>query len=346
MGATGIVASLEGLALVIVLFALADGDAEFNVASAGQDFQRNDGPALLLGVYQGFDFAAFGEEAARAGSVGFDDRNAAGSGDCGIDEVQLVVFDRHVGSAELAVAHPERFGLGAGQFQTHHQRIAELIIMSSAAVGDAFGLAGFLLGHKSKYATTCAKKLLLGGEFLPGDVPERGVVEDLGAVVPVFSAPEVDIAHAGGAAILETVFQPLGIERFVLLGQAGLGDGLLVGRPGFGLELVDHHVAVVDDFLQAGQEAVEPGRIRVFEIAMGDAGVPDTLINGYAELVRLRLAERQAEGVVAAADDDRVPRVQLFDEIIFADQTVAALSVRAAVAKAEQEIFVFQLVAD
>ena len=57
----------------------------------------------------------------------------------------------------------------------------------------------------------------------------------------------------------------------------------------------------------------------------------------------VRLADRQPQGVVAAADDDRMPTVQALDEVIFVDQPFAA-EVRA-FAEDGQEEFVLQLVA-
>ena len=92
--------------------------------------------------------------------------------------------------------------------------------------------------------------LLARVEFLLGDVPEGGVMQELGAVVPVFGAPEVDLSHTGGFSILEPILEAFGIERLVLLVKAGLLDGLAVRRPGLGLQLVYDHVLAGDDLLQ------------------------------------------------------------------------------------------------
>ena len=70
-----------------------------------------------------------------------------------------------------------------------------------------------------------------------GDIPEAWVVQDGQAVVPVFGAPEVDLAHTGGFTVGYTFFETASVKRLVLLGQAGLGYSLTVWRPGFGLEL-------------------------------------------------------------------------------------------------------------
>ncbi len=52
---------------------------------------------------------------------------------------------------------------------------------------------------------------------------------------------------------------------------------------------------------------------------MSDAGIPDPFVDGYAEEVGLGLADRETEGVIAAADYDRVARVEVFYQIVFAD---------------------------
>ena len=86
LGAAVIVAGLEGLAFVVALFAFSYGYTELDVAAAGQDFQRHDGFALLLGVDEGLDFAALGQQFAGPGLVRFADRYAGGAGDGGVDQ--------------------------------------------------------------------------------------------------------------------------------------------------------------------------------------------------------------------------------------------------------------------
>jgi len=80
-----------------------------------------------------------------------------------------------------------------------------------------------------------------------------------------------------------------------------------------------------EDLLGTGQPAVVPGRIRIFQIAVGDAGVPNALINRDAEFVGLGLAGGKTEGVVTAADDDGAAGIQFFDQVIFAYQALAAV---------------------
>jgi hypothetical protein len=46
---------------------------------------------------------------------------------------------------------------------------------------------------------------------------------------------------------LKVFFNRCSVDGFGLFGQAGFGNGLAVWRPGFGLEFVDHHVAVQED---------------------------------------------------------------------------------------------------
>lgn len=86
LGAAVVIAGLEGLAFVVAFFAFAYGYAELDVAAAGQDFQRDDGFALLLGVDEGLDFAALGQELAGPGLVRFADRYTGGAGDGGVDQ--------------------------------------------------------------------------------------------------------------------------------------------------------------------------------------------------------------------------------------------------------------------
>lgn len=172
-----------------------------------------------------------------------------------------------------------------------------------------------------------------------GDLPQAGVVQGLLAVVPVFGTPEVDLAHAGGFAVAKAGLQPLGVQGFVLLGQAGLLDALAVGWPGFGLELGDHHVSVVEDFLGAGDEAVKPGWLRIFQVAVGDAGIPHPLVHRDAEFVGLRLPHWQAEGIIAAADNHWVLGVEPLHEIVLVDQPLAVKI--GADAKTTEEILIF-----
>ena len=86
LGAAVVVAGLESLAFVVVLFASSYGYTELNVAAAGQDFQRHDGLSLLLGLHEGLDLAALGQQLAGPGLVRLADRYASGAGDGGVDQ--------------------------------------------------------------------------------------------------------------------------------------------------------------------------------------------------------------------------------------------------------------------
>src|SRR3546814_10508806 len=55
------IAGFQSLAFIVRTFAAADSNTAFYVAAAGQDFQRDDGLALLLRLYEGLDFTAFGQ---------------------------------------------------------------------------------------------------------------------------------------------------------------------------------------------------------------------------------------------------------------------------------------------
>ena len=75
---------------------------------------------------------------------------------------------------------------------------------------------------------------------------------------------------------------------------------------------------------------------------MRDAGVPDPLVDRDAELIRLGLAGRQTDGVIAATDDDRTRRVKIFDQVVLADHA-ATVEVGAGT-EPLQEVFVLDLV--
>src|SRR5690349_5428105 len=72
------------------------------------------------------------------------------------------------------------------------------------------------------------------------------------------------------------------------------------------------------------QETVEPGWEWVFYVTFSKGDVPDPLIDRHAKGVRLWLANGDAEGIVTAADDNWMVRVDIFGEVVFIDQTVAA----------------------
>lgn len=141
------VAGFERLALVIVLFAFTDGDANFNEPAAGQYLQWNDTAALLFGFDQLFDLALFGEQLAAARLRDFVDGHAAGAANARVQQPQLAAFERDVRTAQLAVTHAQRFGFGAGQLQARHQTVTEFIIVAGTAIRNLLGCRLFLLHY-------------------------------------------------------------------------------------------------------------------------------------------------------------------------------------------------------
>ena len=121
--ATGIallLAALKGLAFVVVLFALAHGDAQFYVAPAGYQLGRHDGPAVMLLGDQLVYFFTLGQKLAAAGLLVNVYRYAATAAYLGVDQPQLIILGGHVGAAQLAVPHAQGFGLGTCQLQAHN----------------------------------------------------------------------------------------------------------------------------------------------------------------------------------------------------------------------------------
>jgi hypothetical protein len=144
---TGFVAGFEGLTFVVEFFAAADGDAQFDKAAVIEDFEWNDGQTLLFGRNQPVDFAVFGQQFAWPRLVGFTDWDAAGTANSSVNQKQFPALEGNVGAAQVAVAHAQGFRLGTRKLQARHERITQLVVGSSAAVLDRFGLGRFLLCH-------------------------------------------------------------------------------------------------------------------------------------------------------------------------------------------------------
>ncbi len=136
---TRFVAGFEGLTFIVIALAFADGDADFDESALRNDSERHDGAALLLCLDEFVDFAAFGQQFAAARLGGFVDLNATRAHDGGVEQPELVIFNRHVCAAQMAVAGAQRFGFGAGECDAHDQTVAELVIVLGAAVHYLFG---------------------------------------------------------------------------------------------------------------------------------------------------------------------------------------------------------------
>ena len=99
------------------------------------------------------NLAFVGQQLAAAGLVAFTNGNAVGAGDGGIDEPQLVFFDVDIGASQLAMSQAQRLGFGAAEHNARKQAIAQLVVVSSAAIGDLLGLSLLLLFHDSSIVT-------------------------------------------------------------------------------------------------------------------------------------------------------------------------------------------------
>src|SRR5579859_262145 len=104
-------AFFERGALVVQFFALAQRNAQLDVAPAGEHFQRYDGSPLLFGFEQGSDLAALGQQFAVLCLLRFAHLYAAGAADGGIYQPQLTVFYRDIRAAQLAMTQAQRLGL-------------------------------------------------------------------------------------------------------------------------------------------------------------------------------------------------------------------------------------------
>jgi hypothetical protein len=159
LGGPGFITFFERLTLVVELFALAYRDADFYVTAPSQDFERHDGPSLLLCLEQPIDFAFPDKEFAGPRLVLLADGNAGAWTDGGINEIQFAVFECHVGASQLAVAHPQRLGLCPAESDAGDQPLAQFVIVAGAAVGDLFGLCLAFLGHNNAYCNGYCKLL-------------------------------------------------------------------------------------------------------------------------------------------------------------------------------------------
>lgn len=121
-------ALFDGLAFVVLLFALPDSDTKFDKTAAGQDFERYNGAALRFCFDEGVDFAPFGQQFTGAGLLRLVDRNSRGAVDGAIEQEQFAVFDGNIRAAQLPVPQPQRLGFGTGERQTHDKAVAQLVV--------------------------------------------------------------------------------------------------------------------------------------------------------------------------------------------------------------------------
>src|SRR3989344_6764562 len=161
--------------------------------------------------------------------------------------------------------------------------------------------------------------------------------------VPPLSPPEIYFAHSGIGGVLNSIFHALGVHRPKLLVNRRLRYLQAVWCPGFGLKLVDYHVFAGEYLAPTSQGSIEPGWQRVFKVTLGHRGVPDSLINRYAELIRRGVAHRYADPIIAAANYHLVFGVEFFNKLKFFNQPISIKVLT--FSKNLHEELIFQLIA-
>lgn len=141
------VAGFQGMSLVVFFLASPGGNPYFDVSAFCEDLEWHNSLTLFLEGYKLFNFFALGEQLAGSGAGGLFDRNAGHGRDGGIDEPELLVFNSHVGSAQLAMAMTKGFCLGASQNNARQKTVVECIIMASSAIAYGLLLGLLLFGH-------------------------------------------------------------------------------------------------------------------------------------------------------------------------------------------------------
>jgi len=138
------------LSFVVVLLSLTEGDDKFYVSARREEFGWDDRHSLLLGGFELFDLAVFGEELAWF----VIDRSGVGcaffvvdDAKTGVVEPELTTFDIYVAPFELNMAEACCAHFFAAEAHAHDQISTELVVITSAAVYDGWRWAS-LLFHK------------------------------------------------------------------------------------------------------------------------------------------------------------------------------------------------------
>jgi len=130
VAAAGEVALFNSFAFVVFLLALAGGDNEFDVATAGEQADGDELEAVLLSAGEGLELFLRGEKFQGAGGVGAEGEVA---------QPEFAVTQSDEGTLELDMVVADEADFGTGEDKTAAELVAELVVKAGAAIDSDGG---------------------------------------------------------------------------------------------------------------------------------------------------------------------------------------------------------------